>query len=139
MELTNRLLKINKEKHITDEILSIYSIGNKTVGMQEFNSKESYSWNIDIDEIYKQLRNAGYRNFFKVQDMVFNLNYVDSCCIQTHPNIADSKGMYSLLINIKDGSKHRFGFNSHIDAERYFKAINIEMKCLQEENKDINV
>ena len=139
MKITQGVLNIEGKSHKTDDILNIYSLGEKTVGMQEYYSMESYQYNSTVDEIYKELRQGGCKNFFKIEDMVFNLDYVDSYCIQMHPNLRDKKGAYALMVTIQDGSKHRFAFETHIEAERYFKAMDIAKIELEEKHKEINV
>lgn len=139
MEVKDKVLTIDGDKQNTDEILSIYSLGERTVGMQNYYTKTSYRYNEELSNIYRTLRSGGCANFFKIDDTIINLNHIDSLCIQTYPMIKNSKGAYSLIVRIKDGSNLIFSFKSHLDAERYLKAAQIEMNYLQQANKGIDV
>lgn len=139
MEVKDKVLTIDGENQNTDEILSIYSLGERAIGMQNYYTKTSHRYNEELRNVYSALRCGGCANFFKIDDTIINLNHIDSLCIQTHPMIKNSKGAYSLIVRIKDGSNLRFGFESHLDAERYLKAAQIEMNYLQQENNEIDV
>ena len=90
MEVKDKVLTIDGENQNTDEILSIYSLGEKVVGMQNYYTNTSYRYNEELRNVYSLLRCGGCANFFKIDDTIINLNHIDSLCIQTHPMIKNS-------------------------------------------------
>lgn len=138
MKLNNRVLIIDGEQQNTDEILSIYSLGENAVGLQNYFTNESYRYTENLQNVYETLRRGGCESFFKIEDVIINLIYIDSLCIQTHPLIKNTKGAYTLTVKVKDGSNFRFGFDSHIDAERYLQAAESSMSYIQEKCDNVN-
>ena len=145
LEIKNDNLIIGKKSTSIDEINMIQSAKGKLFFSNSIVeiSKDAY----DINEVYNELKKAGYSNFVLLDNAIVNVENINEVYIKYYQYAGisifqcnkENAEMYMVVIACKNGKSETISFSSEIEAEKCCDLLNTALNNFKSNKKQIGL